>query len=89
MDRMVVSGSVLVSSLPCLVSVHDSPHGTAQDGLHDSQWRSEGGAGGGICPRAPPGGGRQNPAKYFLKNYIRRNLIILKEKKLKCSHFSL
>ena len=38
-----------------------------------SQWRSEGGAGGGICPRAPPGGGRQNPAKEFLKIYIRRN----------------
>ena len=30
-----------------------------------SQWRSEGGAGGGICPRAPPGGGRQNHAKEF------------------------
>ena len=33
------------------------------------QWRSEGG----ICPRAPPGGWRQNPAKDFLKIYIRRN----------------
>ena len=29
------------------------------------QWRSEGG---GICPRAPPGGGRQNPAKDLKKN---------------------
>ena len=27
------------------------------------QWRSEGGS----CPRAPPEGGRQNPAKEFLK----------------------
>ena len=35
------------------------------------QWRSEGGTGGGgICPRAPLGGGRQNPAKEFLKIYI-------------------
>ena len=24
------------------------------------------------CPRAPPGGGRQNPAKEFLKFYILR-----------------
>ena len=32
-----------------------------------------GGQGGGSCPRAPPGGGRQNPAKEFLKIYIRRN----------------
>ena len=37
-----------------------------------TQWRSEGGAGGGICPRAPPGGGRQNHAKEFLKIYILR-----------------
>ena len=37
------------------------------------QWRSEGGAGGGICPRAPPGGGRQNPDKEFFKIYILRN----------------
>ena len=38
------------------------------------QWRSEGGAGGGgICPRAPPGGGRQNHAKEFFKIYILRN----------------
>ena len=37
------------------------------------QWRIEGGAGGGICPRSPPGGGRQNPAKDFFKIYIRRN----------------
>ena len=37
-----------------------------------SQWRSKGGGqGGGICPRAPPGGGRQNPAKEFFKIYIR------------------
>ena len=28
------------------------------------------GAGGGICPRAPPGGGRQNHAKEFFKIYI-------------------
>ena len=33
---------------------------------------ARGGAGGGICPRAPPGGGRQNPAKEFKKNYIKR-----------------
>ena len=26
------------------------------------------------CPRAPPGGGRQNPVKEFLKIYILRNL---------------
>ena len=38
-----------------------------------AQWRSEGGAGGGICPRAPPGGGRQNPAKNFYKIYMRRD----------------
>ena len=25
---------------------------------------------GGSCPRSPPRGGRQNPAKEFLKNYI-------------------
>ena len=38
------------------------------------QWRSEGGqGGGGSCPRAPPGGGRQNPKKEFKKNYILRN----------------
>ena len=37
------------------------------------QWRSEGGTGGGICPRAPPGGGRQNPDKEFFKIYILRN----------------
>ena len=37
------------------------------------QWRSEGGQGGGICPRAPPGGGRQNHAKEFFKIYILRN----------------
>ena len=38
------------------------------------QWRSEGGqGGGGSCPRAPPGGGRQNAAKEFFKIYIRRN----------------
>ena len=30
--------------------------------LDGHQWRSEGG---GICPRAPPGGGRQNHAKDF------------------------
>ena len=36
------------------------------------QWRSEGGQGGGSCPRAPPEGGRQNPAKDFFKIYIRR-----------------
>ena len=35
------------------------------------QWRSEGGSRRGICPRAPPGGGRQNPVKEFLKIYIR------------------
>ena len=29
--------------------------------------------GGGICPRAPPGGGRQNPALKKLKIYIWRN----------------
>ena len=29
------------------------------------QWRSEGGQGGGSCPRAPPEGGRQNPTKEF------------------------
>ena len=34
---------------------------------------ARGGAGGGSCPRAPPGGGRQNPAKEFFKIYIRRN----------------
>ena len=34
------------------------------------------GAGGGSCPRAPPGGGRQNHAKEFLKIYIRRNFKI-------------
>ena len=34
-----------------------------QKSSSDIQWRSEGGAGGGICPRAPPGGGRQNPDK--------------------------
>ena len=28
---------------------------------------------GGICPRAPPGGGRQNHAKEFFKIYILRN----------------
>ena len=28
---------------------------------------ARGGKGGGSCPRAPPGGGRQNPAKEFLK----------------------
>ena len=28
---------------------------------------------GGSCPRAPPGGGRQNPAKEFYKIYIRKN----------------
>ena len=33
------------------------------------QWRNEGGGQGGSCPRAPPGGGRQNPAK-DLKKYI-------------------
>ena len=27
------------------------------------------------CPRAPPGGGRQNPAKEFKKNYILRNFL--------------
>ena len=33
-----------------------------------------GGRGGGSsCPRAPPGGGRQNPAKEFFKIYILRN----------------
>ena len=37
------------------------------------QWRSEGGAGGGICPRAPPGEGRQNPDKEFFLIYILRN----------------
>ena len=47
--------------------------GQTQGGLQRpvKQWRSEGGQGGDICPRAPPGGGRQNPAKEFLKNYIR------------------
>ena len=40
------------------------------------QWRSEGGGRrggqeGGICPRAPPGGGRQNPAKDLKKIYIK------------------
>ena len=53
------------------------------------QWRSEGGGmggrgagvgarvgagGGSSCPRAPPGGGRQNPAKEFFKIFILRNL---------------
>ena len=28
---------------------------------------ARGGQGGGICPRAPPGGGRQNPAKDLKK----------------------
>ena len=28
---------------------------------------------GGICPRAPPGGGRQNHVKEFFKIYILRN----------------
>ena len=28
---------------------------------------ARGGQGGGICPRAPPRGGRQNPAKDFKK----------------------
>ena len=34
---------------------------------------ARGGAGGGICPRAPPGGGRQNHAKEFFKIYILKN----------------
>ena len=51
------------------------------------QWRSEGGQGGGICPRAPPGGGRQNPAKDFLKIYIRKNFNNSERKKFKCSNF--
>ena len=29
---------------------------------------ARGGQGGGSCPRAPPGGGRQNPAKEFFLN---------------------
>ena len=41
--------------------------------IYRGQWRSEGGAEGGICPRAPPGGGRQNHAKDFFKIYILRN----------------
>ena len=41
------------------------------------------GAGGGICPRAPPGGGRQNPAKDFFKIYIRRNFNNSERKKIK------
>ena len=36
-----------------------------------TQWRNEGG--GGICPRAPPREGRQNPAKEFFKIYVMRN----------------
>ena len=44
---------------------------TIIDDLHSGVAR--GGAGGGICPRAPPGGGRQNPAKDLKKIYIRRN----------------
>ena len=52
------------------------------------QWRSEGGHGG-ICPRAPPGGVRQNPAKDFFKIYIRRNFNNSERKQLKCSHFFL
>ena len=51
--------------------------------LSHTQWRSEGGqgGGGGICPRAPPGGGRQNPVKDLKKNYIRRNCINSERKK--------
>ena len=36
---------------------------------------ARGAGGGGICPRAPPGGGRQNPAKKNLKIYIWRNFL--------------
>ena len=32
--------------------------------------RPSGVARGGSCPRAPPGGRRQNPAKEFIKMYI-------------------
>ena len=41
------------------------------------QWRSEGGRGGSY-PRAPPEGGRQNPAKK-LKKINKENLKNLKE----------
>ena len=38
---------------------------------------------GGICPRAPPGGGRQKPATEFFKIYIRRNFKNSEKNKMK------
>ena len=44
---------------------------------------ARGGAGGGICPRAPPGGGRQNPAKEFFKNLYKVKIFKFWKNKMK------
>ena len=42
--------------------------------------------GGGSCPRAPPGGGRQNPVKELLFLFMEKFLKIW-ENKMKSTHF--